>query len=262
MDVEMGTLDAALAKMDACHSMLSHHDYARRMDTQFVESEHPREGKGSSTGGQFTSGGGGGKSTVEAPKTKAAKSPNVASKNSEYIRKNLERTKPVSNSRWLQERLRDNYRANFPNMRNYKIVGGEDGSYNCIAWALGIKDKWLGPQMNWPKKYDHGDSLRSFDDLLFKFNASDVSDDSYDEGFVKLALFTHHEEPTHLARLQSDGTWTSKMGGTYTLAHALSEMNGGYIYGNLEKIYKLSVDDFIALRDYLKVNATSRDMDL
>src|SRR5262249_41684146 len=76
----------------------------------------------------------------------------------------LQAATPLDKTRMPEERrILDSpvERANFPNLlSNYEVLGpsikeGAPGCYNCIAWSVGISDKWV-----WP-----GNKLADFDQL-------------------------------------------------------------------------------------------------
>jgi hypothetical protein len=56
-------------------------------------------------------------------------------------------------------------------------------------------------------------------------------DGEYEEGYVKIALFTKDGVPKHAARQISNDEWTSKLGQALDIAHPLKAVEGD-IYGH------------------------------
>ncbi len=58
-------------------------------------------------------------------------------------------------------------------------------------------------------------------------------------GFEKIAIYVGQNGlPTHAARQQKDGSWTSKLGHWYDIEHSTPEGVQGLIYGTVETIMK------------------------
>ena len=108
---------------------------------------------------------------------------------------------------------------------------------------------------HWPAiEETTADDIDNFDVLfLDKLHGEEVVDQTYEPGFVKLALFTDTTEgeiyATHLSRQLPSGEWGSKLGSGYLVRHGtnIHDLDYGH-YGNVEKIYKITEDAWEKLR--------------
>jgi type VI secretion system secreted protein VgrG len=129
----------------------------------------------------------------------------------------------------------DNLRAEgFPRLgNNYEVLRNGTSSYNCIAWSLGITNKWI-----WP-----GTSLPAFDKLNNDHGFHRISGLDYkvEAGVDKVVLYGKKKDGktvvTHQARQMSDGTWTSKMGKMAVIRHATPDSLDGPDYGRPIAVY-------------------------
>lgn len=119
-------------------------------------------------------------------------------------------------------------------------------TYNCIAWSLGITDRWV-----WP-----GQSMIAFDELYAKhgYKRLTTRDTGLKAGYEKVVLYGKHEAvqlkgadgkareealfvATHAAKQEADGTWTSKLGGLALIKHPRPEAVSGEGYGDPIAVY-------------------------
>jgi hypothetical protein len=107
-------------------------------------------------------------------------------------------------------------------------------SYNCIAWSLGITDKWV-----WP-----GTTIADFDKLNAKHGYRRLAtvDLSLKAGQQKIALYATRKSDgtvvcTHQALQAADGTWTSKLGELPLIKHMTADAVGGGSYGEVVAVY-------------------------
>ncbi len=119
-------------------------------------------------------------------------------------------------------------------------------TYNCIAWSLGVTDKWV-----WP-----GESVKAFDELYAGqgYKRLATRNVGLEPGVEKVVLYgklkdvrlkradgTAREEvlvaATHAARQEADGTWTSKLGGLARIRHRAPEAVAGGSYGDPVAVY-------------------------
>ena len=106
--------------------------------------------------------------------------------------------------------------------------------YNCIAWTLGITDRWV-----WP-----GSTLPDFDDLYTKYGFERLKsrDTSAEVSAEKVVLYGNlrddgRVEATHGAKQEADGTWSSKIGGMARIKHPTPEAVAGGSYGDPIAVY-------------------------
>jgi type VI secretion system secreted protein VgrG len=128
----------------------------------------------------------------------------------------------------------DGDRASFPNLRgDYEVLQPGGGNYNCIAWSLGITDRWV-----WP-----GKTVADFDKLNAKYGYKRLKtpDLRVARGVDKIALYGLVKggkwEATHQARQHTDGTWTSKLGHLALIRHHTLDAVSGPTYGQAAYVY-------------------------
>lgn len=112
-------------------------------------------------------------------------------------------------------------------------------SYNCIAFAMGMQDRWVDaenvPWHWWPPVHKG----RACNDLIdaFKYLGFDPCgmDDSIDEKFDKVALYAIGHEWTHAAKIIDEGKYHSKFGASYDGAHS----NGDVLAKKYGEVYQI-----------------------
>jgi len=125
----------------------------------------------------------------------------------------------------------------FPNLKTWSVTGPAtggywvSGSYNCIAWSVGVTDDWL-----WP-----GNTVQDFDAFYasYGWTISDSCERKYKKR--KVALYAYNSDPndcTHGSRETHDCSWhESKCGGAERIMHIKSELEGGD-YGSIIRCYE------------------------
>ncbi len=130
------------------------------------------------------------------------------------------RVAPMNTARFPQERAKVNPGNVFPRLgNNYEVLRPADRRYNCIAWSLGITDRWV-----WP-----GATVADFDRLYGSHGYRRINTLDYrlQPGTHKIVLYAKIKyvdgrrviECTHGARQLADGTWTSKLGQLPAIRH-------------------------------------------
>ena len=77
---------------------------------------------------------------------------------------------------------------------------------------------------------------------MFKhLGAEETQDVKYEPGFVKILVYKERGDITHFARLERDGSWTSKLGYTILIKHQQDDLNGS-VYGDGVEIMKIPKD--------------------
>lgn len=134
--------------------------------------------------------------------------------------------------------------ALFPRLRgtDYRITSPASDVYNCIAWAAGDTEHWWWPgepaRTYWPPGVPHQEALEAFRDAFASLGFVVCEQADLEPGFEKIALFADAEgTPTHAARQLSDGMWTSKLGMSEDIQHALEDLIGT-AYGSVVLILK------------------------
>lgn len=116
------------------------------------------------------------------------------------------------------------FRGYFPNLNVTQAIVTDNATkaYNCIAWTVGITNRWL-----WP-----GNSLTHFDTFFRGF------------GYVRLgngpiAAWGHSTSGMTHGSISGPGhgpRWESKCGGDLRIQHGLNELTGG-LYGRVLAFY-------------------------
>ena len=123
----------------------------------------------------------------------------------------------------------------FPNLNvtNAKIIGPQTPTYNCIAWSLGITNRW-----EWP-----GNKVTDFDQLngRYGYKRMKALDFSPVKGMEKIVLYGKKVdgrwEMTHQARQMPNGKWTSKLGKSNLIEHSTPDDLDGDSYGRPVAVY-------------------------
>ncbi|HTU91632.1 MAG TPA: hypothetical protein VMF69_16230 [Gemmataceae bacterium] len=134
--------------------------------------------------------------------------------------------------------------ALFPRLRGtaYRITSSASDVYNCIAWAAGDTEHWWWPgdpaRTYWPLGAPRLETLAAFRDAFAILGYVVCEQADLEQGFEKIALFADSDgTPTHAARQLGDGTWTSKLGMSEDIQHALENLVGT-VYGSIAQILK------------------------
>jgi hypothetical protein len=121
---------------------------------------------------------------------------------------------------------------------NYRVTSPFDAEYNCIAWAAGDTSIWWWPEGNprqnhWPSTVPRVVTLDAFRDAFATLSYAPCGGEEFEPGFEKVALFaTPQGVPTHAARQLPNGRWTSKLGKSEDIEHALRDLEGD-LYGTV-----------------------------
>lgn len=124
----------------------------------------------------------------------------------------------------------------FPRLisESFRVTSPQTRSYNCIAWAAGVHDKWYWPIPDgfnfWPLAFPKSDDIAAFINLFESQGYYTCSSSSYERDYEKVAIFERNGKPTHAARQLDNDLWTSKLGSSYDIEHTLEGLEGD-IYG-------------------------------
>jgi hypothetical protein len=147
------------------------------------------------------------------------------------------RKRPLNPDRFPDERGRLSTpveRKAFPHLgHEYEVLGPATKVYNCIAWSIGITNRWV-----WPARPGQPATVRDFDELYGRYGYRRVKGLNFDKavGSDKLVLYVKRKpdgtiEPTHGARQLSDGSWSSKLGQLPLIRHLDPDDLDGASYG-------------------------------
>jgi hypothetical protein len=130
-------------------------------------------------------------------------------------------------ARALTAAEKQRFQGYFPNLDvDQVVVSGEASTvYNCIAWTVGLSDRWL-----WP-----GNTLAAFDTFYHGFGFIQAGDGPIAAWGRSPSDMTHGSVsgPGHGPR------WESKCGGDLRIQHGLGELVGS-TYGHVEAFYRKS----------------------
>ena len=130
----------------------------------------------------------------------------------------------------------------FPNLQTWSVTGPATGgswvpgAYNCIAWTVGITDRWL-----WP-----GNTVAAFDTFYASYGWSVSANGNREYKKRKIALYANNSNPddcTHGSREIHDCRWDeSKLGGLERIMHIRTVLEGGS-YGDGIRFYEKQDDN-------------------
>jgi hypothetical protein len=128
----------------------------------------------------------------------------------------------------------------FPNLREqeFEITSPKDPRYNCIAWAAGDVKRWWWPAepsfTYWPAGARREETVAGFAEAFSTLGYEIAESGELESGYEKLAIFALADGvPTHMARQQLDGSWTSKLGRLEDISHIHLAAVGGTDYGDV-----------------------------
>jgi hypothetical protein len=130
------------------------------------------------------------------------------------------------------------------NLDNYRVTSPSTTDYNCIAWAIGEeeKDRYWSPEpfesYEWPQSISREETLESYIELFRLHRYFSAENESFENGFEKIAIYVKSGIPIHVSRQLENGSWTSKLGGSHDITHATLGCLEGRMYGSVQKILK------------------------
>lgn len=133
----------------------------------------------------------------------------------------------------------------FPNLgRRFEVLAPFSDRYNCIAWSVGVRTRWISPATG-PAKV----TLAWADRLYGRagYARSDDLDATLEPGVAKVVVYGIVDRRgqikaiKHAAVQGSDGTWTSKMGYGGLIRHPTPQAVSGPLYGRPILVYTRAV---------------------
>ncbi len=124
----------------------------------------------------------------------------------------------------------------WPRLRDeFTVIGQPTRAYNCIAWSIGVTDRWM-----WP-----GPRVADFDALYAKSGFTRIGrlDYGWKAGEDKIVLYATLQPDgrvkacTHAARQMADGSWTNKLGAMALIRVATPDHLDGPTYGSPVAVY-------------------------
>lgn len=124
------------------------------------------------------------------------------------------------------------------NDKLFAITSNKDLLYNCIAWAMGTNQMWVGTYRNvpwiwWPSTCSLDQSPQSLVDA-FTFVGFEICDNNlYEDDYDKVILYELNGKWTHAARVLSNDVCYSKFGESWDGHHSnKDDLFDGTIYGH------------------------------
>lgn len=153
----------------------------------------------------------------------------------------------------------------FPKLKNdshFVVNSPITAVYNCIAFAMGLQDRWvdnniLCPGHWWPPISDCSMKkealIKAFEYLKFQL----CEDASIEEGYDKVVLFCDNADNwTHAARIIGDGIEHSKFGQGWDAFYSGNGIFAGSCYGQEYAYMKRAVSDRV-VSERLRTNIGS-----
>lgn len=124
---------------------------------------------------------------------------------------------------------KDAFGDKLDNDTNYDLKSSTTFQYNCIAFAMGMQDRWVDhadlPWHWWPPGVQKGetesDLIQAFQ--YFGFECCGM-DDSIDQDYDKIALYQDGAGWTHAARVVGEGIYHSKFGASFDGTHSRGDV--------------------------------------
>lgn len=154
-----------------------------------------------------------------------------------------------------------NYFTEFPNLvkdKNFTFKSKTETKYNCIAWAIIRDDVWVAPSEGnldgvfWPPSVSKGFGLADLEAMFNYYEYAKCDDSSFEDGFMKVALYEKENRWTHAARQLPNGKWASKMGILEDIHHETPIDLEGASYGKVYMIMKRKNSSYRAAKKKLK----------
>lgn len=132
--------------------------------------------------------------------------------------------------------------AKYPNLKtgDWCVTGPATPDYNCIAWTIGVTNRWVWDEVDTAGDGDGTVSISDFDAFYANHGYSPTPPNETPAD-PAIALFADSSGPTHAAIKSSYSCaggilFESKRGRNIRIAHFPYQLEGG-IYGNIVKYY-------------------------
>lgn len=110
------------------------------------------------------------------------------------------------------------------NDANFKLLSPFSFQYNCIAFAMGMTDRWVDDSdiaWHWWPPIEKGPSVDHLKRAFRYFGFEECGmDDSIDELYDKIAIYHLAGRWTHAAKIVAAGIYHSKFGESYDGCHS------------------------------------------
>lgn len=136
----------------------------------------------------------------------------------------------------------------FPHLINYEVTSPIDKNYNGVAWAMFDRNKCWEPDpfgfSYWPANLPRQLTLRVFEQLFEDHEYEYTDNFQFEFGYEKVAIYVLDGQPTHVARQEDSGNWTSKVGRCEEINHLDPCFLENGEFGNVATILKRRISLF------------------
>ena len=131
---------------------------------------------------------------------------------------------PLPLSQQEMQAAREAIKRDFGSLHDaFQVTSWPTDSYNCIAWAAEDTCYWWWPDPDgeafWPHGIERQDSITAFIAAFQTIGYEPCDSYTLEAGFEKVALYVVAGRVKHMARQLPSGSWTSKLGGWWDIAH-------------------------------------------
>lgn len=119
--------------------------------------------------------------------------------------------------------------AHFPDLEfdgSFEVNSDPNYFYNCIGFAIGYEDVWIAPSPRksipwfwWPDSVPFDEDPNSLVATFQYFGFELCDNDSLEDGFEKVALYSKNDNWKHAARIIGENIYHSKLGECYDIYH-------------------------------------------
>jgi hypothetical protein len=104
---------------------------------------------------------------------------------------------------------------------NHGITSPPSDEYNCVAWVKRDLRHWWEPGFHWPPDLEPaGDQdLEEYIELFRRWGFEICGDGSFENGYLKIAIYAEGGRFHHVAKQVPWETWSSKAGPLHDLWH-------------------------------------------
>lgn len=139
-------------------------------------------------------------------------------------------TRAISMRRAPTQAEKDDLKRDFPNLdvNNITVTGEATGTYNCIAYSMGITYKWIDPESfynNFIEQYRNARALYGAS-CNYEQTGTEGNNATVD-GWGNSSI-----DMTHGSVIYNSNTWESKLGRSLRITHKRSELSGT-LYGRI-----------------------------
>lgn len=141
----------------------------------------------------------------------------------------------------------------FPSLQgdsNFEITSDCTPAYNCIGWALGMNDVWVGLDHPsnyswawWPKEVACNEEKSSLISLFEHFGFELCNSAAVEEDYDKVALFADEEGWTHAAKVIGENVLHSKIGTAWDIHHSGGNLFASSEYGSIFAYMKRPISE-------------------